>query len=172
MGASGWSYFVPYEKDISATLEKLRQDVFQRGDYLLLEDWELLGEADDRIEAGEDPAVVDANRIAQRAALPKPSTIDELFEWNEESGTHSIIDMIGGVSIDPAFGTVSPLTNEQLRAAFGTGQPTHAQIEQWAQVIRGHAPISDLRRRWEGLYIVIYEDDTPAELYFAGFSGD
>ena len=34
MGASGWDYFVPYEADISAALQRLREDVFARGDYV------------------------------------------------------------------------------------------------------------------------------------------
>jgi len=38
MGASGWSYFVPYEADISAALQRLRADVFARGDYATAED--------------------------------------------------------------------------------------------------------------------------------------
>src|SRR5664279_3921906 len=166
MGASGWSYFVPYEADIHTALEKLRQEVFQRGDYLLMEDWELWGEADDRIEAGDDPAVVNADRLAKRAALPKPASIDELFEWNEDAGTHSIIDIERGVSTDPDFGTVSPLTDHQLIAAFGTTKPIHAQIEQWDD---SGDPLGSLRGRGKGLYIAVYEDGSPSELYFAGF---
>ena len=34
MGASGWSYFVPYDADISAALQRLREEVFARGDYM------------------------------------------------------------------------------------------------------------------------------------------
>ena len=35
MGATGWDYFVPYQPDISAALQRLREDVFARGDYEL-----------------------------------------------------------------------------------------------------------------------------------------
>ena len=34
MGATGWSYFVPYELDVSAALQRLREDVFAPGDYI------------------------------------------------------------------------------------------------------------------------------------------
>ena len=34
MGATGWSHFVPYEADVSAALQRLREDVFARGDYV------------------------------------------------------------------------------------------------------------------------------------------
>jgi hypothetical protein len=33
MGASGWSYFVPYQSDIEQALQELRQAVFERGAY-------------------------------------------------------------------------------------------------------------------------------------------
>jgi len=33
MGASGWSYFVPYQPDIQKALQELREVVFQRGGY-------------------------------------------------------------------------------------------------------------------------------------------
>lgn len=170
MGASGWSYFVPYEPDISAALERLRQAVFQRGDYYWRgSGYEFWDEADNRLAMGEDPAVVEIERMAKRDSMQKPSSIAELFEWNEEVGTHSIIDMDRGVSTDPAFGTVSSLTDDQLISGFGTTTPTHAQIEQWEA---GGDPIGSVRSRWKGLYIVVYKGDVPTELYFAGFSGD
>ncbi|HVU12283.1 MAG TPA: hypothetical protein VHD90_13450 [Phototrophicaceae bacterium] len=172
MGSSSWSYFVPYDEDINAAVQRLRQQVFEHGDYLLLDDWELWNESDARIEAGEDPLIVEADRRTKRDALPKPGSIDELFAWNEDSGTHSIIDMAEGASDTPDFGTVSPLTEAELRATFGTTKPTHAQIAQWEQSSPDGDPIGDLRRRWEGLYIIVYVDDAPSELYFAGFSGD
>ena len=169
MGASGWSYFVAYEADIGAALERLKRDVFERGDYLLLDDWSLWAEADQRIAAGENSKVVQAERKAKRDELPRPSSIAELFEWNMESGTHSILDMTKGIANAPEFGAVSPLTEAQLITAFGTTQPTHARVGAWAEP---GTPLIELRRRWEGLYLIVYDGDSPTELYFAGFSGD
>ena len=34
MGATSWHYFTPYERDPEAALQRLRSDVFARGDYL------------------------------------------------------------------------------------------------------------------------------------------
>lgn len=195
MGASSWAYFVPYDSDIHAALERLRQDVFRRGDYYLREgrgqwdeadaggdwglwtaadelgDWERWSEAEERIEMGEDPAPFHADQEGERTAQSHPGSIDELLEWNEESGTHSIIDMTSGVSDTPAFGTVSPLTNDQLQAELGTTTPTHEQVEQWAKQIQLD-PIGNLRRRWQGLYMIVYDGKVRSEIYFAGFSGD
>jgi hypothetical protein len=33
MGASGWTYWVPYREDVDAALQALRRDVFHRGEY-------------------------------------------------------------------------------------------------------------------------------------------
>jgi hypothetical protein len=32
--------------------------------------------------------------------------------------------------------------------------------------------VCDLRERWEGTYIIVYEGDVPSEILFAGHSGD
>ena len=37
MGATGWMYFTPYQPDIQAALDALRQQVFEKGDYYFLE---------------------------------------------------------------------------------------------------------------------------------------
>ncbi len=37
MGASGWSYFVPYDPDPNRALEALRWKVFRAGDYAPVE---------------------------------------------------------------------------------------------------------------------------------------
>ena len=33
MGASGWDYYVPYQSDLQAALDELRQRVLDSGDY-------------------------------------------------------------------------------------------------------------------------------------------
>ena len=34
MGASGWKYVVPYQRDLGAALDSLRREVFAAGDYV------------------------------------------------------------------------------------------------------------------------------------------
>lgn len=38
MGASAWSYFVPYQKDISLALQQLKDQVFAEGNHYPI-DW-------------------------------------------------------------------------------------------------------------------------------------
>ncbi len=99
--------------------------------------------------------------------LKEPTNIQELLKWNRESGTHSILEMTL-ISKEPEFGTVSPLSAEELREQSGTLQPTHKQIEIWLN----NDDMFQLRRRWIGLYIIVFEDENPTEICFAGFSGD
>jgi hypothetical protein len=84
---------------------------------------------------------------------------------NGEEGTHSILD-VEAVSNTPQFGTVSPLTNQQLVTIFGTTKPTREMVTENLD------QCCDLRRRWEGLYVIAYQDDRPSDICFAGFSGD
>jgi hypothetical protein len=39
MGASGWSYKVPFQSDINKALQELRQKVFEAGDYYKADDF-------------------------------------------------------------------------------------------------------------------------------------
>ncbi|HEX2998427.1 MAG TPA: hypothetical protein VHP14_26615 [Anaerolineales bacterium] len=33
MGASDWSYFIPYQQDLNKALQQLKEDLFQKGQY-------------------------------------------------------------------------------------------------------------------------------------------
>lgn len=152
MGASGWYYAVPYHDDVAAALEELRASTFAAGDYY----------RDDEDDLDDGPEATE-NRRAQ------PTSPDELLAAQADSGTHSIIDIDAGISDHPRMGTVSPLTAAQLRSLFGTTEPTAEQVRAWAE----EGGYAQLRRRWEGVYLVSYDaTHTPDLLHFAGFSGD
>jgi hypothetical protein len=174
MGASAWKYFVAYQKDILAALQELRQEVFASGKYYKAShgDWRGLPEAEieQRLQK-ERPEVWEYYRHYWKSvnSLPDPDTIERLLAWNMEEGTSCVIDMTNGISDEPKYFTVSPLTNQQLKEFFGTPQPTHAMIE---EKIFARDGVLRLRRNWEGVYIIAYKDDTPDEICFAGFSGD
>ena len=91
-------------------------------------------------------------------------TKEELIEYNAEEGTHSILD-IDHISTTPEFGSASPLTEGELHILFGTAKPTRTMIESVNTYHR-------LRERWQGIYIIVYKDDQPNEIFFTGFSGD
>jgi hypothetical protein len=68
------------------------------------------------------------------------------------------------VSAEPKLGAVAPFPDEVLRVLYGTTQPTREMIEQGAD--------SEYLDRGQGIYIVVYRDGEPAEIYFAGLSYD
>jgi hypothetical protein len=167
MGASGWQYFVAYQPDIHQALQALRQAEFQRGAYHLREPyWQNM-----TLEGFMPPdgSLDNADRawyaadLQRLQALPEPTTIETLRAWNAEEGTHAILD-IESVATVPSLGTVSPLTTQQLESLFGTTQPTRAMVEQ------AQSHYATLRDRWQGLYIIVYRDGTPDEIFFTGFS--
>lgn len=133
-------------------------------------------------------------------ALKEPTSIETLIEWNGEEGTHSILDMDEVVDrpLEPAtlkewqrdfcppgegqwpaileymnsdefrnrYGKVYPLLERQLLDLFNTLQPTHQKIEEM------RFEIGQMRDHGVGLYIIVYRDGEPEEIYFSGFSGD
>ena len=61
MGATGWSYFVPYEDDIERALQALRDDIFRKGDYYRSE--EELAQLDDSELLQMMPSIEDLRKL-------------------------------------------------------------------------------------------------------------
>ncbi|MFF8990379.1 hypothetical protein ACF09H_10620 [Streptomyces sp. NPDC014983] len=147
MGASGWEYYVPYQEDLDAALRELRERTFRVGDYF----WAREG----------DGTPTEARR-------PRPSTEEEMWadEWQQHSGTHSILDVfrVQREDEEPEICAVQPVTGEEARRATGTDRLT-----------RAHVPaIENLaRERGYGRCAVLHgADGKPEEIYFWGWSGD
>lgn len=165
MGASGWAYFVPYQVDTNRALQELRKSVFQSGEYyseakLLSTTLESMRE---RVQA--EMLQQFQNRLSQLQNQPKPQTIEELLEMNGESGTHSILD-IDGISKTTSFGKIAPLSPQQLRRLFGSEEPTREKVEKTI------VEIQSLCRRWEGVFLCVFQNGLPSEICFVGVSGD
>ncbi|MET8355304.1 hypothetical protein [Micromonospora sp. NPDC005206] len=147
VGASAWSYFVPYQPHLDRALQELRQRVFAEGDYY----WGL-----------------GADWVPPEERRPQPQTITELFadEYVQECGTHSILDMdhVLGPGEGPDYRTVEPVSAAEAKERAGTDRLTRAHID----------AIDDLvRSRWFGRCAVLHDDaGKPAEIYFWGYSGD
>jgi hypothetical protein len=186
MGASGWSYRTPYQPDVEAALHALREEVFARGEYL--KPWEMMGIPYAEMRAMSDEAYAEFEdeepqilRPFGTTAPPEdagaedadgPRTIDELLRTNAESGTHSILDIIG-IADEPAFGAACPVPDEILMKCFGTTQPTVEQVGQgWANYPKRLARLVEDLERWHAVYFVIYKDGAPHEIAFDGVSGD
>ena len=176
MGASGWDYFVPYKPDIVKALQDLTEEVFQQGNYQkphlsaeYFRGW--LADFDNEegfIEffGSEDAQILKRFAALPETAIPEPKTIRELMVASGENGTHSVID-ISEISPTPEPGAIAPLSTQQLMELFGTQAPERNLIESAASEIH-----ELIQARWEGIYIVVYKDGSPNEIYFAGCSGD
>jgi len=142
MGAEPWVCAVPYQPDILAALEAARVQEFTAGRY--------------NMEDESHP----------------PATIEEAREQAAESGTASVLDMIGVIETPheedaetPNYCMVAPLSSEQLKELYGTEKPTKAQID-------GQVGFFEWIDRGLGVYIIAYDGDKPKEIVFAGYSFD
>jgi hypothetical protein len=150
MGGHFWSYVVPYQEDIPAALEKLREQEFRAGRF-----WQ--------------PSEVEPGFFGRILGCPPskpkpPATIQEAIKISDATGTRSILDM-ERISETPDLGAVSPIPPDELQRFFGTRQPTQEMIERSDEFI-------DSLERGQGVYIILHKEGKPQEIYFAGYSYD
>ena len=99
-----------------------------------------------------------------RGSELNPATIEEAFENMDADGTASILD-IERVSNDADYGVVCPLSPNEVARYFGNDKPTREMIE-------ANMDFYEDIERGQGIYIVVYKDDKPSEIFFAGYSFD
>jgi hypothetical protein len=147
MGGHLWFYLVDYEADINAALQKLRLREFQAGRY--------------------NP-VVWFPQFPVNPQFPSPGpqhrSIEKAVEASNEDGTRSILDM-ERVSKTPDYCAVAPLPEETLLEFFGTNKPTDEMVENSDELFES-------LERGQGVYIVVYNNDQPSGIFFAGYSFD
>jgi hypothetical protein len=146
MGAVPYSYFVEYQPDIGAALQELREREFRAGRYNPVLRF--------------PPRPVGPDSPAPGA---RHRSIREALRASGADGTRSILDL-ERVSAEPRLGAVAPFPHDVLRSLYGTTQPTREMIEQGAD--------SEYLERGEGIYVVVYREGRPDEIYFAGLSYD
>jgi len=146
MGAHAWFYFVPYEKDVAKGLEGLQRREFRAGRYNPREPFPRFP-VDLTHTPGAGHRSIDAARTAAHA-----------------DGTRSILDMTR-VSAKPDFGAVAPFDDDALMDVFGSAKPTAADVE-------SSFALFEAIERGQGVYVVVYENDAPSQLFFAGYSYD
>ncbi len=147
MGAEPYFYFVKYQPDINGALQKLRQQEFAAGRY--------------------NP-VMPFLKFPIGPHSPAPGaqhdSIEEALGDTDADGTRSILDL-QGIADEPDFCVAAPLDDQVLKRLYGTTKPTREmKIEEgdfWEDLERGH-----------GIYIILYKDDQPDEIFFAGYSFD
>jgi hypothetical protein len=144
MGGHAWFYFVPYQPEIDKALHALRRREFEAGRY--------------------NPAV----RFPMGPNVASPgaqhASIEKALEASDADGTRSILDM-ERIGQSPDYGVVVPLPLEQLLELYDTQHPTREMIEQNMEFLE------DIERG-QGVYIIVYKDGNPSEIFFAGFSYD
>jgi hypothetical protein len=202
MGASAWRYFVPYQPDLQAALEALREAVFAAGRYYrAFPFWRhLTFEQSYPIKLTPDLEAELRLEWERLQSLPEPTSIETLLAWNQEEGTHSILDMrrVDETPLDPPTmdewirrrvpagedplpAMTEYLRSETYRSQFGTVYPlTEGQLVELfgttrptrEQVESRPQVYEGLRDRWVGLYIIVYRDGEPDEICFTGYSGD
>jgi ferritin len=169
MGASEWKYFVPYKENLQEALNELRQKEFESGKYYrpgsnfpdTFEEWV----TQINIPKEQWPVFKESFYELKKRSEIIPATIEELFELNQESGTHSIIDIfeINNNIDENESGTISD--NELIRL-FGTNKPNRQMIEDKVD------ELLEFRGRFLCTYIIVYKNNEPDEIFFTGFSGD
>ncbi|HEY5914615.1 MAG TPA: hypothetical protein VJA21_28835 [Verrucomicrobiae bacterium] len=153
MGAHPYQYFVWYNPDTDAALQELREQEFRAGRYNPV------------IPHPQFPFPSEAAQAGKSPPGAQHKSIRHAVEAAGADGTRSILDL-DRVSDTPEFNAVAPLPPEELQRLFGSERPTHEQIE------------GDLDGVFEGIengqgvYIVVYRNDQPDELFFAGYSFD
>lgn len=147
MGGHAYWYFEKYKGDVDAALQTLRQREFKAGRYNPV------------IPFPDFPP--DANSPAPGA---QHGSIEEAMEDSDADGTRSILDL-DHVSDHPDFCAVTPLADDVLEHLYGTTQPTRAMVE------RNMDFLEDVDRG-QGVYILLYKDGRPDEVFFAGYSFD
>lgn len=148
MGGHPWFYFVEYEPDVDAALQRLRRREFEAGRY--------------------NPAV-DFPDFPLTADSPAPGaqhgSIEEAIEDADADGTRSILDM-ERVAEEADFNAVTPVRRETLLELFGTDRPTREMVDKSDELFE----LMD--ERGQGVYIIVYEGERPSEIFFAGYSFD
>jgi hypothetical protein len=167
MGATGWSYFTPYQPDAEKALQTLREQIFKEGAYGKTHAFnsDVLATLPGLKETVEQLRILESERLG--GPERKFSSIEELLEAAAEDGTHSILD-IEHTADAPDFGVAWPAPQAVVEEVFGTAKPSRADIEAKPD---GLAEQLDLER-WQAVYVVAYADGKPSEIYFEGVSGD
>src|SRR5262245_21297183 len=150
MAATGWSYIVPYQPDMSRVLDELRRAVFHRGEYQRpmpeLDFLEAVGlfQADEEeraeilLQCGLDALRQPLERLGPEGlpgwveslyAAPVLENMEDLavLQCLSSGGTHSILD-IERVSPTPAAGAIFPPSEELLHRYFGTAEPARIAV--------------------------------------------
>ena len=200
--SSEWSYFTPYKADISVALQRLREEVFARGDYVLgvgfpQKDINAIRPVFEKIAReslarAEDSSLPELSRfLASQMAEHIKSEIAKYWEASPKGGQKlkviekpKTIDEL--LKQQAEIGTHSILDITQIsptpkRRAISP-LPDSVLADYCLAGTPSRAEIEDIyefgslekyvNKRWRGIYIIAYKNAKPSEIFFAGCSGD
>jgi hypothetical protein len=159
MGTQAWFYVVPYEDDLQAALDRLREREFRARRYFPAS-WDLKFSLDTR--AMDQPA---STNPATNANVALHGSIDAAREAAAEDGTKSILD-VDRVGDQQDWGVASPMEESTLEACFGTATPGPDRLRD------GFGCLLDTLDRGEARYLIVYEQQAPTAVAFLGISYD
>jgi len=200
MGASGWNYFVPYEADISAALQRLREEVFARCDYAFGHG--MPPEQFKKIMEGFRPHFKSMIELHLKRA--EDTTLGEHFRAAHREMANSFrkqleLSASDSPQIEQKPTTIEGVLNKQAengthsildivcispKPKFGAISPFPRSkiIEFFGSETPSHIEIEEAyefgslekhtNKRWQGIYIIAYRNGSPHEIFFAGCSGD
>lgn len=199
MGATGWNYFVPYETDISAALQRLREDIFARGNYVWgdgltpkqhdstvkrmrphIEAW-----VSNLMKDAENPKLSERERTIRRMGaeqIRKKWEIEEKSKPKVTKKPKTIEDLLNQQAENGTH-SILDITCISPKPKFGAINPfpNSRLLEFFDSETPSRTNIEEvfesgsLERfisRWQGFYIIAYCNGRPSEIFFAGCSGD
>ena len=189
MGGHPWMYFVPYEGDLQAALDKLKERELRAGRYnpampsipFPVDPAEPApGAKHASVEAARAAAdadgtrsILDMDRVVTEPRVPGVDDgmvgLQEHLDALADEGPGGLVDLgqldVGALMGAAGFGVVTPVAADQLRRLYGTTTPSREAVAK--------APdfLDDLERG-TGVYVILYEGETPTGICFAGYSYD
>jgi hypothetical protein len=161
MGAHPYYYFVNYKPDVDALSDELREPAF----YINTALQDLRRR---EFEAGRYNPVIPFLEFPINADSPAPgaqhTSIEEALEDSDADGTRSILDL-DHLADEPEFCAVTLLDEERLMDLYGTTTPTRAMVEV-------NMDFFEDVERGQGVYIVLFKNGEPDEIFFGGYSFD
>jgi hypothetical protein len=147
MGAAYWDHFVPWQENVSKAFDELarRENEEASSDY---------------------PALPEMPDFADAESLGDMEESDWMQAMMERSEDPRMVLGLMHVSDSRGLMGVGPITDAEMIALFGTTKPERQQVEDTS------GELAEMLGRGEGLYIVVYKNDHPSEIYFAGYAVD
>jgi hypothetical protein len=165
MGASGWQYFTRYRPDPEDALQELRNRVFDNREFLRAPVAPWVGAHGLTFAMRMAIGVARFIFWLQRRRLARARSIEEALNLAGENGTHSILD-VERTAKARGIGVAAPAPGRWLQEIYGTQEPTRELVE------RHTGELDERLERGEAVYVLVYRDGEPDEIYFEGHSGD